>query len=1597
MRSTTTIIAIILLSLFFTGCFEIENPVNQATFAHGATIHFSVDTTNADNVVWTTSYVNEGGQNITTEIGRGGSFDYSGLPTVNGQITTHIITAYKSNKPDTRDTSTIFIKPRCLYEELSDCSYLNGICLQGFCDPTTDECVSIQAADGASCDDDDVCTETDSCLSGVCKGVVTNICDPQSDYNGWISINNGTLNQEPAFSYKENKDTLGNMESIDITFESKGLSYSVVHTTDRTNLSMRIPSVDAKHFKDEFPAMPSLARYLEGDCTWDQLNINVVAEEYLEIGEVDIASTFINGSDALLSEQDAFVSFPSNHYSISSSTIAAGKLQNAFGVEVNPVRLIQKTANIYGVQILAKLKVVVSPQTYRACNEDGLDNFAALRRMLISNYDEMKLATQVNSIHFENLVIIIDNALYYLYGDASHEIRSDLADILDNFIQLKSSQGINTIVRSVRDLTSSANSVYDDEQACRILQGILDIEQANFAKRNAVLLISSNDGNPVNLSLFHSGLYSLRTLPQACNDYLVEEYNGCDRGMLLCGEYSKNYRVCEYNFPGYWDYSSQISSVPNGYKCVFGTIWRTNSLGTANREFEETLAYQPAVLTEEMFQRSIGIMPARNIADIRNQFAKIIDYSTNTQNAKYSKQLFLTQFEENTHWDKSFDYLTFNVLGRAKKSMIGRPIFENSNDEKDLLFDAPDNAGAIFTPYMRSSSDYFDSYNSIDSSNIVNEVNKGYGAIFYNGHGSWQGWPNTLSSEYPNLDSINRLNGDTYPIVISDSCATIDFGTDFIGYGTDITSFGPEMMFHPFGATMYVGVLRGKGSLLSAAQYGMDENDDVALYDFILSNSLEAISTSGGKLTAGEFHTYLLTQDPGYPDYPIVLLGDPTMQIRGFDNPNTDMDQKPNYFDLCPTEYNINEVCDQENRDKQIELCKNRLTMQRTYAFCNQNSNLADAVVCDDVRHIVECEAENCNMDLFAYYCKGLVTDVPCDTALETTVIASAYTAIESIELASYHCDPIKSMSMSRERGFGDFTVGKQVNMQTQPLSAPLAKPADNAELDQHYCVCEYENNTNCTTRCTTLPYRFEEEINNIVDSKGWQHLFQWERNGNVCAGTEPVALQRNICNEPNTSTQSFSACENLPNQNFFPGAYDNSLFLVPYTPGAPYFNTQSWKWGSELLPNDFSDAIDCLIPEAVFSGGEYEFRTILHTMPIHDSEGFTGTHWFSSYEKIRKFNLITSEDPPEVSLPGSGLIEFPKEMLTPYPWPLPFGIPDWFENNVVFDSPGYMISRYDGSQEWVEGRESGIFMVNILDTEEMLQTLSVVSFGRMLGLDGTTPVLPMAFDSFTTISIVDPQNGLPAWLLIDQSSVGSYANAFIIRIDLALSNYANKASLPLMMDFIGKIPNGHDQYRYDYTANKLWRITIDEESGKLSLYYARIQENSPLIFQRYISRALQQSLVDFDDYSVAVSYGNHFSLYLYSENSNVVYTYSAANDELLPQNIEAPASCASYSEGVLRLYSMNDQGGTMTQISPYGVSTYLCNSSSCPATGAGCTIMPVTYDNQVYVVSPRETYYTIGSYVYSPYPPSTPGAKSTSEQQSMVGKAVTGGFLAEE
>lgn len=65
----------------------------------------------------------------------------------------------------------------CLAGASPDCSPLDGACVDGTCDETTDACIASPARQGLGCDDGAFCTAGDTCTAGLCVGTPRDCAD----------------------------------------------------------------------------------------------------------------------------------------------------------------------------------------------------------------------------------------------------------------------------------------------------------------------------------------------------------------------------------------------------------------------------------------------------------------------------------------------------------------------------------------------------------------------------------------------------------------------------------------------------------------------------------------------------------------------------------------------------------------------------------------------------------------------------------------------------------------------------------------------------------------------------------------------------------------------------------------------------------------------------------------------------------------------------------------------------------------------------------------------------------------------------------------------------------------------------------------------------------------------------------------------------------------------------------------------------------------------------------------------------------------------------------------------------------------------------
>ena len=80
----------------------------------------------------------------------------------------------------------ICVESQCLLDEdtVVECLPSTNPCTVVACDPDIGECVETALDDGLPCDDEDLCTEGDACIDGVCEGGVPLYCDDDDPCTG---------------------------------------------------------------------------------------------------------------------------------------------------------------------------------------------------------------------------------------------------------------------------------------------------------------------------------------------------------------------------------------------------------------------------------------------------------------------------------------------------------------------------------------------------------------------------------------------------------------------------------------------------------------------------------------------------------------------------------------------------------------------------------------------------------------------------------------------------------------------------------------------------------------------------------------------------------------------------------------------------------------------------------------------------------------------------------------------------------------------------------------------------------------------------------------------------------------------------------------------------------------------------------------------------------------------------------------------------------------------------------------------------------------------------------------------------------------------
>src|SRR6185295_13204002 len=77
------------------------------------------------------------------------------------------------------------------------CTALDQCHQVGTCDPSTGVCSDPPAPDGSPCNDNDACTRTDRCETGVCTGSDPLVCSGLASCQGTCNPANGQCSMDP--------------------------------------------------------------------------------------------------------------------------------------------------------------------------------------------------------------------------------------------------------------------------------------------------------------------------------------------------------------------------------------------------------------------------------------------------------------------------------------------------------------------------------------------------------------------------------------------------------------------------------------------------------------------------------------------------------------------------------------------------------------------------------------------------------------------------------------------------------------------------------------------------------------------------------------------------------------------------------------------------------------------------------------------------------------------------------------------------------------------------------------------------------------------------------------------------------------------------------------------------------------------------------------------------------------------------------------------------------------------------------------------------------------------------------------------------------
>jgi hypothetical protein len=347
--------------------------------------------------------------------------------------------------------------------------------------------------------------------------------------------------------------------------------------------------------------------------------------------------------------------------------------------------------------------------------------------------------------------------------------------------------------------------------------------------------------------------------------------------------------ICDLYFADLYDSQGDFCNWDSGGDGIYGGWSGNPSLSSPPDYVTDQIDFYPDVY--------VGRLPCRNIREVSNMVNKIITYEKTPADPTWFQNVVAVSGDP--YDDSGTDYNEGELV--TEKALTYLPGYQYQR-----LYASNKDSNPLSTPL---------------TSNIIREINKGCGFLFFDGHGSPVWWDTYWPGEFTTLirrgglsyfDIYKIHNADQLPICVIGGCHCCQFNVSVLSTLTDIRNthsmwtFGvplPECL----GWALTMKSNGGAIATIGSTGLGYEASGDVGDLNGDALNEPDCVEALGGYLQSQFFKSYGLGYTSNLGDtwgnaicgylaaYPgmknrsdaktieqWVLLGDPSLMIGGY-------------------------------------------------------------------------------------------------------------------------------------------------------------------------------------------------------------------------------------------------------------------------------------------------------------------------------------------------------------------------------------------------------------------------------------------------------------------------------------------------------------------------------------------------------------------------------------------------------------------------------------------------------------------------------------------------------------------------------------------